>query len=154
MRHHLHFKNPREKQNITCWPAAIRWDLSNREKKKTPNNRVNIQSYSKPDSNKNSFSCVREPAHFGVRANTCMKRKKKKDRKRKSCSFRSPVHSPPAAHSGDIMDYLTMRTCPPGTWPTCRRWTPSQVALDGCGLSHLYPSCGILPRAVDINQTE
>lgn len=30
------------------------------------------------------------------------------------------VRSPPAALSRDIMDYLTMRTCSPGTWPTCR----------------------------------
>lgn len=63
-----------------------------------------------------------------------------------------PVRSPPAAHSGDIMDYLTMRTCSPGTWPTCRHWTlrPGSPRLDAaCRIS-----CRKLVCTVDINQME
>lgn len=105
-----------ETEIIRCWPAAEAWDLTNR--KKTPS--VSFKKHRNPDKK------TSQNAYFSLRANTCAKIEKHSA----SCSFWSPVPSPPAAHSGDLMDYLTMTACPPGTCATCRHWTSSQVVRE------------------------
>lgn len=107
MRGNLHVAIPR-KQIIRFWPAAAEsWDL-------TTGKRRPVSAFRNTEIlRRNRF---RERT-FSLSANTCMKTEKHSA----SCSFWSPVPSPPAAHSSDLMDYLTASACPPGTCPTCRR---------------------------------